>query len=434
MPTDQEIQALESDLHDLSLALRASNNLCDVLAIQLSILDRWFSFFHDVDSIISTLQVERLLDIQIAHGHRAGPRLHALLNRPGITPGFSRGFFGRLRPEVRKLPRTLRQGIANLPDRSLRLAVYTTALLTIAIIGVTAVDCFSMSDADAASILQMSLPRIAVKHPEVLTLLTVKIRNHLTAASAPQLWFSRSHPLFKDFPSPPEATIIDIGRACGQRRLDLLKALAQATEERSAAAVGDAIKLLKLEGDFFATTKVTKMPAGDFERFDGTLTFATILRSARKSNILYDHGEYAILQTSEAVSHRFFIRFPSFPAAFIEEETEQLAADYLAAPLKFAIKHSAERLRSANLLSMRTEIDILEGFRREISMAHAAAFVSQRLNNLARSGLSSIPEAAFTATAYLLVARQLGIQDATTIAALEGFVHILLRSLSNRRR
>lgn len=434
MPTDSEMEALDRDLKALRLATRIANNLCDILAIQLVTVHRWLSFCGGSSPAISTAQVERLLDIQVAFTAQQRPVIGALLTRPGISPGFSRNLFGQLRPAVRRLPRTLRKCIASFPDHTLRVAADATVSISHALIGVAILDSFSMATEDAASLLQMFLSSFAIRHPEALASLPEKVKAHLSSATVPQLWFSHSHQLLADFSSTRQPAIIDMGRALGQSQLDLLKSLAAAVETHSTAAVRDAIRSLRAQSWFFATSEIRPLPTKDFSRLDGTLSFATLLRHARKGQIIYDSGEYAILDASSEPNRRYFLRFPSYATWFAEEPSDEHEDAYRSSPLRFALRHSPERVRSSSSRAIHAQINLLESFRSEVAVAGIADLIKGRVDNLARAGAASVPEAAFTATAYFLVARQLGMNDAPTIAALEGFVHLLIRTFTNVKR
>lgn len=426
MQSDNQIDSLARETSTLATALQAGKTLGDILAVRLLAIDLWLRFAAEVSPQITTAQLERLIDSRIVFAQHNSPKLNALLNRPGIAPCFSRNGVGRRTPEVRRLPRKLRVAIARLPDNMLRLATYTTNLVSDSIIDIALLNNLDLSPEDAASLLQFNLPNIAVKNPEILSSLPEKVKRHLQAANATRVWFSKSHSLFAEFSGNREAIIIDIERAQGLTRLDLLKELQNAVDTRSTGAVRAAIRCLKSQLWFFGSSETAPLPKSDFFRYDGSLTLSAMIRHARKADILYDHGEYAIFDAAAEPGRRYFVRLPAYAAAFVSEQTEGSEEAYRAAPLRFVIEHSAERSKSQLILSLRTDLDRLESLRGEIGVAATADRLSERLSNLAKSGLAAVPQSAFAATAYLLVAQQLGFREAPQIAALEGFVHLLI--------
>lgn len=429
MPSDNQIVAIVQETRALADALHDGKTLGDILAVRLLALDLWIRFAAESSSSITTGQLERILDARIAFSQRNSPQLHAFLNRPGIAPCFSRTVLGRRTPEVRRLPRELRSAIAHLPDSMLRLTTYATNLTSDVIIDVVLLCSLDLLPEDAATLLQFNLPSAAIKNPGILLSLPAQVKGHLSSSSDTRAWFSRSHPLVQQFASTREPIIIDVERACGRARLALLRALYCATETRSADAVRTAMRCLKSEAWFFSASETTPLPGIDLAYFDDSLTLSAIIRHVRKGEILYDHGEYAVFDTITEPTRRYFLRFPSYPRAFVSESTGAFQEEYLQAPLRFVINHSAERSRSELALGIRSDLNQLEGFRREVGVAATAEWLSTRITSLTSRGIAALPQSVFAASAYFLVAHQLGFHDAPTIAALEGFVHLIIRTL-----
>jgi len=430
MATDEQIDGLIDNLKQLTEALPAARTLGDVLAVKLLATQACLQFSTECSGQVTTSQVGRLLDARAEFARQSHPKIMAGVNRPGFSPTFSRSAFGRRTAEVQGLPRGLRAALARLPDPALREIAYLNERVADSLIDVSFLASFDMTPPAAASLLQFNLANFVISHPQVLQSLPPVVKAQLHSGALPQRWISRSHSLFSEVANTQEAVIIDIAQAQGINRIDTLRWISEAVDTRSTQTLRRAIQTLKKPLYFFTTDEVHDLPSSDFDHFDGKLSMAAIVRHARRGKILYDSERYALIESDVQPSRRYFIRFPTHSAVFAEAGTEESAAAYHAAPLAFVLKHYRQRKKSVECSLLRSDIDRLEGFKRELAVAATAVRFSEEFAHFARAGVASIPSAGFAAAAYFVVCRQLGLQDASTVAALEGIVHLILSTIA----
>jgi hypothetical protein len=421
------VPALAKEIDELSESIPDAQSFHDLAALELLYLIRVLEF---CDRHAGSRAYDSLLDgftvAQIRFDNGIGAVHNELLARPGEdTSKFTRRFGLLPSKFTRQLPQDLRKALSVVSSRrvmsSLGIATSTFAVVAA---NIAILRSFPLSLDARWQYLCNIIETMIVNAPGAIRSLPSDVISWLKE-EPPAYWpCCQVRPLVKEFVTD-NTQFLNFVTPMANSSNRRVHAIGKAVATNDVRFIDDAISEIRRIRWYITSTDRRPLPI-NWTRYDYDFNIRSLIRIASRATILFDSNATAVFDTADS---RVVAYLPTLAG---EVATPTLAdqASYDAAPLQFIISRRTDHVKSGVAHATRVIEDSLNKLRSELWMGRNVERFAEAVAKLSGHIAHAAPEAALTAVTYFVVARQLNLSDAETVATLEGIVHAVIRTIS----
>lgn len=428
------VPVLVEQTQALTITMRIARSFHDVIGIQLAHFLSVGQFCAAAQhNVLADTDVRELMGTLGEYGSAEAATLNEMSARVGQATGFSRNLFGLLPRPIRQLPRYFRSLVSRIDSISAHDIAFVIQQVGPVVTGCRILESFSMPNDAALRIIHGSIASTVAAHPGIVSALPTAVRALIRSATPIESQFNLAHPIVREWSGERRPILCNIHVAHADCDFDVLQSLVYAVSDCNVNSVRKAQWSVKNKISFYTSRERRPLPDSGFSAFDSTYNRSSLLRDTERATVLHESQQIAVVDLETRPNTRYFIMFPLAMEWFTSCSTRDNLQAYTEAPLSFARAHRGETKTTIGLAVARDTLDALNQFRKQMALAVAENYVVTVSKGTLDRGLAAVPGALATSVAYLIVARQLNISEAQTLAALEGLVHLLLGTFRARK-